>query len=341
MSKKKRPSSAARKRRVRIPRIVGVVFALIFCIGLIINFPVIGHVKEVRSALDRYDIEAVDTELAWIGDNASWLKKVPMIRDGEIWLKLNQGAYDDLEGDLAQFEDDKHRFWLFQAHLLMDQENKAQLDIQTLQSSSLRALAEGLLLAKEGNDQKASDKIRTATDSELNHDEKVLKYISLARIEMSLGDLDRAQEAWKRANELSSDYPLVVETEYDLALTSGQWGRAKELSLRLEEISGDPNRLQVLLIKKALLALTVGERQIYQETLEELGTLKDGEAYLNYLSGTELYEQGNFKEAEKNFQNSLNRGLPNPIRRDAEKALAQAKERIQAENALNQAKKQS
>lgn len=340
MAKQKRPSFAVRKRKARIRRITLVGIILLGIIGLISIFPVIGHIKEIRSALDRYDFIRLTGELAWIDENASWLKKVPMIRDGEFWLKLNQGEYEDLESKLAQFSDDKHQFWLFQVHLLMDQENKAQQDIQTLKSSSLRALAEGLLLVKEGDYQKASDKMRTAPDSKLSQDQLVLKYISISRIEMSLGNLDRAQDAWESANKLSPLYPLVVETEYDLTLVSGQWGRAKELSRQLEELPEYAKRSELFLIKKALLALTVGERQIYQQAREELGTQKNGEAYLDYLSGIEFYEQGKFKEAAENFQSALNYGLPESVQRDAENALAQAKERIQAENALNQAKKQ-
>ncbi len=340
MAKRKRASSGLRKRKASLPRIVLVVTLILLFMGLILNFPVLGHIKEVRSALDRYDVEGLSGELAWISENASWLKKVPLIRDGEIWLELNQGEYKDLEARLTQFKDDKHRFWLFQAHLLMEQENKAQQDISALQSSSLHALAEGILLAQQGDEQKASVTLQASKDSELNQEAKVLKYISLARLEMSRGDLDRAQEAWKRASEVSSNYPLVIETEYDLALVSGQWGKAKELSLQLEKFPRSSSQADVFRIKKALLALTVGERQVYQQILEELGTRENGVAYVDYLSGIELYGQGKFKEAAENFQNSLDRGLTNPIRSDAESALTQAKERTQAESALNQAKKQ-
>lgn len=340
MAKRKRASSGLRKRKASLPRLVLVLIILLFFIGLILNFPVIGHIKEVRSALDRYDIEGLSSELAWINENASWLKKVPLIRDGEIWLEVNQGEYEDLEARLTKLKDDKHQFWLFQVHLLMEQENKAQQDISALQSSPLHTLAEGILLAQQGEDQKASDTLQASKDSELNREAKVLKYISLARVEMSRGNLDKAQESWKRANEVSSNYPLVIETEYDLALVSGQWGKAKELSLQLESFPRTSSQTDVLRIKKALLALTVGERQVYQQILEEFGARENGVAYVDYLSGIELYGQGKFKEAADNFQKSLDHGLTNPIRSDAEKALTQAKERVQAEGALNQAKKQ-
>jgi hypothetical protein len=85
----------------------------------------------------------------------------------------------------------------------------------------------------------------------------------------------------------------------------------------------------------------VGERQVYQQILEELGARENGVAYVDYLSGLELYGLGKFKEAADDFQKSLDHGLTNPIRSDAESALSQAKERVKAESALNQAKKQT
>lgn len=328
-----------RKRRVRIQRVLLIGALLLGILGLIVSFPLLGHIKELRAALDRYDVTALEKELAWIDEEAAWLKKIPMIRDGEFWLQLNQGDYANLASQLALYPDDKHRFWLFQLHLRTEQESKAQQVSDGLQSSSLRSLAEGLLLARQGEDQKASDRVQAATDSDLSREEQVLKNIILARLEMSLGNQDKALEAWNRAKALSPHHPLIIETEYDLALASGQWGKAKELGRQIEEMPGFSSQPDYL-IKKALLALTVGERQIWQQTIEELSTMTNGKAYQDYLLGNELYDSGQFKEAAKHFQSALGGDLTNPIKADTEKAWAQANERVQAEAALNQARKQ-
>lgn len=337
MSKRK-GRSKGRKRRVRVLRVLFLGALLLGMLVLIGSFPFLGHIKEFRAALDRYDVTTLDEELAWINEEAAWLKKIPMIRDGEFWLQLNQGESANLATGLALYPDDKHRFWLFQLHLRTEQESKAQQDIEGLQSMSLRSLADGLLLARQGDYPKAIVRVQAAADSELSREEQILKNIILTRLEMSLRNQDKALEAWNRAKSLSPYHPLIVEAEYDLALVSGQWGKAKELGHQIEDMPGFSNQPDYL-IKKALLALTLGERQIWQQALEELGTIDNGKAYQAYLLGNELYETGQFKEAVKHFQSAIDGDIKKHIRADAEKAWAQANERIQAETALNQAKK--
>lgn len=339
MSKRK-VRSKGRKRRVRIQRVLLIGALLLGILGLIGSFPFLGHIKELRAALDRYDVTSLEKELAWIDEKAAWIKKLPIIRDGEFWLQLNQGENTNLASQLALYPDDKHRFWLFQLHLRTEEESKALLDSEGLQSFSLRSLAEGLLLARQGEYLKARDRVQAATDSELSREDQVLKNIILTRLEMSLSNQDKALEAWNRAKELSPHHPLIIETEYDLALASEQWEKAKELGRQLEGIPGFSNNPDYL-IKKALLALTIGERQMWQQTLEELSAISNGKAYQDYLLGNELYDSGQFKEAAKHFQSAVDGNLTKQFKADAEKALAQASERVQAETALNQTKKQS
>lgn len=337
---KRRGHLKIRKGRLRISRVLFVGFLLLSILGIVGNSSLISHIKEFRMAIDRYDVRVLTEEISWIEKNASWLKKIPLIRDGEFWLKLNQGQFEDLESQLAQFSDDKHRFWSFQLHLALSQEGKAQEDIEGFKSSAYRDLAQGLINVKRGNYEKGNEQVRSATDSELSRDEQVLKNISIARIEMSLQDLEKAQKAWERAEALSPLNPLVIEAEYDLALASGQWGRAQEIFPKLEALPGYEERPDFL-IKKALLALTMGERQLWEQTMEKLSSLKNGEAYRDYLLGIEYYEQGEFKQAAEYFQSSMKGSLPTIIHQDAEKAWAQSKERVEADSLLSKAKKSS
>lgn len=337
---RKRGRVKGRKKQIRVSRVLFIGVILFVILGLLGNLSLIRHLKEFRTAIDRYDTRSLAKELLWINQNASWLKKIPMVRDGELWLNLNQGQFENLDSQLAEFSDDKHRFWLFQVHLAVGQDSEAQQDIEGLQSMSLRALAKGLMEARLGNFKEGVEQVHLSIDSDLGRDEQVLKNITLARLEMSLGNLDKAQEAWEVAEALSPMNPLISETEYDLALASGQWGRAKTIVAKLEEVPGY-DQSPDFLIKRALLALTLGERQIWEQTIEKLSNIKNGNIYTDYLLGIEYYELGQFKQAAQSLESSMAGELPAAIYQDAKKAWEQATERIKAEPLLNNARKRS
>jgi tetratricopeptide (TPR) repeat protein len=332
---KKSRSPQRRKRRIRVKRVLltGVLFLCILA-----SLPVLWHVKEIRTAQDRYDFQGLQEELDWVEERTPWLKKIPLIRDSEFWLNLNQGQYEVVQNKLTHYEDDKHKFWLFQIYLLKNQEKQAQNLIQELESVSRRELAEGLFAAKVGDNHLAGEKIRLVADSELNHEEQILKNLSLTRIEMALGNLDKAEEALNKAKKLSPQYPLALATEFDLLLASGKWEAAKQLEVKLEGIPSYSERPDYL-IKKALLALTIGELEVWNRTLTHLSELENGDSYREYLTGVESYQLGKFNEAIVHLKKSLEQDLPDQFRKDAEKALAQASERLNAESALGIAKK--
>lgn len=324
-----------KKRKLRLGRvfILGIMtIAILISISL---FPVFEHIKGVRSSLDSYDVEALTTELAWFDEHAGWLKHLPLIRDGELWLKLSQGEYDGLEERLQAFGDDKHQFWLLQAHLLMGEGDKAQADLVGLESESYHALAEALIQTKTGDYSNAKKKLELAADSDLNLEERVLKAITLSRLEMAVNNYEGARAAWTLAQKMAVQHPLVIEMEWDLALAKGQWGRALELSELLKNSPGNSSRTELMLTKKALLSLTVGERLMYEEIVAQLAEQKNGEALISYLTGNDLYAQGDFKGASERLKNALMLGLPDWVRGDAENALAQAKERIEIDPVLS------
>jgi tetratricopeptide (TPR) repeat protein len=335
---KRRGSKKGRKLRLRFAKVFFFGIILISLLYLMINFTLIKHIKELRTAIDRYDNKIVTEELTWIDENASWLNKIPFIRDAGFWSRLNQGEYENIDSQLTQFSDDKHRFWLFQVHLAKDEESRAQQDLAGFNSAAYRALANGLLNIKQGKYEEGYQQIQSSAESELSRDEQVLKNISLARIEILRGNQEKAQAAWQKAKEVSPLNPLIREMEYDLALASGQWGKAKEVFLKLEENPSYSERPDFL-TKKALLALTVGERPIWEQAIEKLSKMTNGKAYIDYLLGIENYEQGQFKEAMKYFQSALAGNLPEQIQQDAEKSWIQSKERVEAELALSKVKK--
>lgn len=331
----KKKTSRLKKHRLRLGRvmIVGII-AVVLVISMSL-LPALGHIKGVRSAVDRYDVEKLAVELAWFDTHAEWLKRLPLIRDGELWLKLSLGEYDGLEERLQAFRDDKHQFWLLQVHLLLGDKEKAQAALAGLESESRHALGEALIEVYAGDHLNARKKLELTGDSGLSLEERVLKAITSARVEMALNNDKGAQAAWAEAKKLAAEHPLVQETEWDLALAEGQWGRALELSDQLTSLSGNTSRRELLLTKKALLALTVGERRVYEETVSQLTGQKNGEALISYLAGNEHYAQGDFKGASERLQNALKLGLPDAVRDDAESALKQVNERVQAELALS------
>lgn len=266
-------------------------------------------------------------------DKAGWLKVVPAIREGELWLKLNQGSYENLEADLLKYDDDTQRLWLLQLYCLQGKPKEAESILQTFKAFPLQRLAEGLLWYEEESYEEAVNVLLTINDTDLNREEQVLKNIALTRSHMAIGDLDRAQKSWRTASETSSAHPQVLATEYDLALTLGQWDRAKELSRQLV-VTDNISYTQQLLVKKAILSLVIGERERYEDTLKEIDKLEDGEACLQYLAGIEVYEHGDFVKAAEHLQGALDLGLPQFVEKDAIIALQQANERIEAENAL-------
>lgn len=332
MVRRRRLSKGVRKRR----RAMKVLLAGILLLSLLLlSIPYVKHINAYRSAIDRYDFNTLSQELAWIENKGKWLKKIPLVQEGELWLRLNQGDYENLEGELAQYEDDAHRFWLFQLYLLKAQPNNAEEVIQSFGSPALKRFSEGLLWADNEEHEKAVSTLLTISDSDLNSEERVLKSITLARSYMALGNLEQAQKSWQIAANLSSKHPMVVDTEYNLALSTGQWGRAKELSSQIIAPKDSPYTQQ-LLVKKALLALVVGDRGSYQDSLEELGKMEKGEACVNYLTGLEVYERGEFQHAVEYLQRAIDIGVPRFLENDATTALALAKERVEAEAAIKQ-----
>lgn len=328
---KRRRTPQGNKKRKRAFRLLMV--ALLFFVFILASVPYIKHISTYRNAISHYDFQIASQELTWIEEKASWLKKIPLIQEGEVWLKLNQGSYEDLEQVLAKYDDNSHRLWLFQLYLLKDQSDKAKSIIPNFDSPAYTKLSEGLLWADQEDYEKAVNALLTINDGDLALGEQVMKNIALARSYMAQGKFEQARRFWQVAAGLSSNHPLVVETEYDLALSSGQWGRAKELSNQLSTDFDNPYKEQ-LLVKKALLALVVGDRTSYQESLKELETKENGEAYTRYFKGLEMYERGEFASAMEDIQGALELGLPSFLEVDASQALAQVKERVEAERAL-------
>lgn len=329
LKRKKIPHRNERKKRVLQILLSGILILLLLFAGL----PYFQHVGAYRGAVDRYDFAALTQELAWIEKNAAWLKKLPFIAEGELWLKLNQGEYEAIESELVRHEDDGHRFWLFQLYLLKDRPDEAEKVIAVLDNPALQKLAQGMLWGKGEEHEKAVNTLLSISEGDLNSEDRVLKNIALSRSYLALGKLEQAQKSWQMAAEISSTHPLVSETEYDLALFTGQWGKAKELSSQSSPVQATSYGEQVL-VKKALLALVIGDREGYENTLKALEAKENGEACIQYLTGVKAYERGEFAQAAEYLDGAIQMGLPGFIEKDAAQALAQAKERIEAEGAL-------
>ena len=320
------------RKRIRKNRTGRNLLIIIFLlVGLVAYFaPTLQHLNNYNSALKDYDFQTVAEELTWIEKKASWLKLLPFVEDGELWLKLNLGEGQSIESQLKESDKESHKLWLFQYYSSQGELEKAQAVSQSLQSLGLKRLSEGLLLIQEGKYDEGAAILYTIGNSDLDTEEYIFLQIALARSEMALGNLAKAQRTWQLAEEKAPLHPLVKATEVDLALVTGQWSLAQEKIEELRPLQEDSPYTTYLLVKKALLSLVLGEKENFQNTLGKLEGLPHGEGCQLYLKGIEAYGNEDFPQAVEYLESALEKEMPKYLMRDAEVALSQASERVQA-----------
>lgn len=290
------------------------------------------HLFQIRSAQDRFDMNKIANERTWVKANAPWLVKVPLVEDSFIWLALNQGeTLKDQE--LLEHADDKHRLWLLQLKLQQGQYSEASQILPMISSSVTQLLGKGLIEMAQGNYGTALVQLNAVSDSQLTKEDKLLKNLALSRCLLAQGDEEGAKKEWEKAKALAPAHPLVLEEEFDLALVNADWKEAERLSIQIEQLPGNERNLNFQ-TKKALLYLTLRQTAQWEEVLESLSQSSEGVVYQMYLLGVQKYQDGEWKTSQDLLEKSLAGELSPAIRSDANQALKQLSERIDADTAL-------
>ena len=317
-----------RKRRLRSRNIF---FLVIIILTILLALPG-WHILKLRSAQDRFDLLQVNTELSWFERKAPWLKKVPLIRDSALWLALNQGE-DLSDQDVLIQQDDKHRLWLIQVKLQKNKIVEANQVLTAVSSASIQNLGQALIDLVQEKYDASSQKLNAIADSKLTKEEKVLKMLALSRCWMGQENEAEAQKEWDKAHNIAPTHPLVLKAEFDLALMHSDWQKAEQLISQLELLPGYAHNSEFQ-TKKALLYLTLGENSQWENILNNLDQTPEGKPYKAYLLGVKNYQTENWKLSQANLKEALTGQISSAVRQDAEKALEQVNERLNAEAQL-------
>ena len=324
-----------RGSRLKLRLGAGLMFIVIIITFITLSSLVI-HISKLNTAKNNFDIPTVKQELDWFKKKASWMRYFPLIRDGEFWLKLNLGQTDSLEPELSRFQDDKHLFWLLQLKLQKNDIEGAKADLKKIKSTALTHLAEALLAVAQSKYEKAQEIINKmdAQSQKLSLNDQVLKDLTLSRTEMILGNQTAAKQALERAGKIAPNHPAVLRVNFDMALWSGDWKNAWEISRRLETLSWwSPDTL--FLVQKGILALHIGENSAFEEVLEMLNELPGGSGYRSYLLGIRYLSRGDLVQGKAYLEIALKGGIVGQVKFDAEQALNQVQKRQSAQPALN------
>lgn len=318
-------------KRKRRPRPRNILFLFIITLTILLAVPG-WHILKLRSAQDRFDLLQVDTELSWFELKAPWFKKIPLIRDSVLWLALNQGE-DLSDQDIMIQQDDKHRLWLIQVKLQKNKIPEANQVLSTVSSASIQNLGQALIDLVQGKYDVSSQKLNAIMDSKLTKEEKVLKILALSRCWLGQGNGAEAQKEWDKAHNIAPAHPLVIKEEFDLALMHSDWKKAEQLISQLEVLPGYAHNPEFQ-TKKALLYLTLEENSQWEAILNNFNQTPDGKPYKAYLLGVKNYQAGDWKLSQANLKEALTGQISSAVRQDAEKALEQVNERLDAEAQL-------
>ncbi len=302
---------------------------------LTISFlPLLIHISKLSQAQQKFDYKAVGVELEWIKSHYPWTYSLPKIADIDLWLKLNQGEGLNIKDKLSKFKDDKHLFWYFQLELSQGNIDSAGNTLERISDRKLRILGQALLEMARGNIAQAKlllESTQIEWDS-LNPHLKVLRFTTLAHIDLILEDYENAQVNINNASSLESENPIVIGSAYYLAVMTKNWREVERLSTMIQPEKLD--RDLIFLISMGLVAIQKQDSLLLEKTIQNLKSLDNGLAYVSYLQGIKLLSADNLKDGIEKLDTAIQLGLDGMIKKDAEIAKLQAEKRLQAENAL-------
>lgn len=280
------------------------------------------NVSEVKTILESYD------EQGWISNNIGWIK------DARLWLGMNLGD-QDLTSKLTQYQDDRHRFWLFLLDVQKGDISAAQIILDSLNSSSQHQLGLGIMSLASGNSEE-SKRLLTDPETEWNklssHDQ-ALRYLTLAQVAMAVGDQTTAHSELTAAEKIEPNNPACQSLNFDLAIIDGQRAKALELSKVIDGQTWRPKN-KLYETKMAVLAIGDNDEQRLANSLLTLKELPQGNLYIDYVKGILAIKKGQLQEGKTLLEGAIKNGLDGGIKTDAQLALDQIKERLDAEQTL-------
>ncbi|SHH88422.1 hypothetical protein SAMN02746098_01677 [Desulfosporosinus lacus DSM 15449] len=300
--------------------------------------PFVWRMQQLKHAKSVYDVQKVQEELHWIEKNAALLKNLEIVKDTNLWLALNVGSKGLDESKLASYQDRKHQFWLYLFYLQEGKLSSAQNVLAKMSDSSLISLGKGLMSISKGDAQQ-SQRLLTDTNMDwktLSIDEQTLRHLTLAQAAIIGGDLHTAQTELKAAQQLNPYNPACLSMAFNVAIEEEQWSKALELSQLIDAQTWRPANT-LFETKKAILAIYQGDKLSLSNILASLKELPHGDAYITYVNGIRVLEEGKLEEGKDLLERSIKDGLEGQLNVDAQKALNQINERLKADKSLRAA----
>ena len=324
---KQRKRSLRRRRQTTF-------LALILIIIMLTISPFVWRMDRLRRAEYSYDIQKVQEELQWWEMHGGFLNKLKMIRDVSLWYDLNIGG-DNLEVKLAEYQDEKHQFWLFLLNLQNGKMKEAQNILNFMDKTLMGKLGNGLMLMAKGDVEESSQLLG---DTELEwktmpKHAQALRHLTLAQAGMIMGDHQLTQTELDSAMRLDPNNPLCLSLAFDIALEERQWTKAQELSLLIVAQTWRPKNT-LFETKKALLAIHENNLQELSNSFFILAELPRGDASINYVKGVHALSKGQLQEGRSLLEQALKSGLEGGLESDAQKSLDQVIARQNAEQSL-------
>ncbi|MHB1406002.1 MAG: tetratricopeptide repeat protein [Desulfitobacteriaceae bacterium] len=325
LSKNRENGKQKKRSRPKIKPRFYLILAIIL-IGILTS-PLLWHLSRITRAQSDFDFDSVATEIAWVDQHAPILNRWASFRDAKLWLRLNQGPREGLKQELALYQDDRHRLWLFQLLLQEGSNMEAEGVMAEFSSETTKALAQGLMALAIKDFRYAQGLLQALTG--LSEKEETIRNLALAQAHLSLHEPEQAKPELKAALKAEPQNPAARMLEFNLSLAQGEWTRALELSAELDH---DLSPTPIYLVQKGLLQLRQGT--LDQDIITNLGSLPQGKSYANYLEGIKRLNQGRLGEGKTSLELALALGLPGQLRADAESALKQTNDRLRAEDTL-------
>lgn len=298
--------------------------------------PFAWHMNKLALAVGDYQVDKARNEIAWFNRYGGVLNRLPVVRDYTLWLRLvtadEQSLGSSLVQTLAQYRDDKHRFWLFLWEMKQGDLGQAQQVLVRISEPPRKNLGQAILALAQGETAQAKEAL-AAGPRGLSRGEEALWHLAWVEVAMRTGAHSKAVAELRAAEKLGPQNPAYLDTAYAHAIWSGDWAAAKKISQTIDAQTWRPlNRYY--LVTNALLAI---QRQDYPEVQNLLGKLNDqtgSDKYLDYIQGIFSLSQGDVAMGKAWLDKALQAGLDGQFKEDAARALSQIEERLAADKHL-------
>lgn len=323
------------KRRKRSPKRRQTTFflSLMFIVIIIIG-PILWHMERLRKADTDYNVQEVQVQLQWLDVHGGLFNRLGLIKDAKLRLELNVGS-KDLELKLAEYQDEKHQFWLFLLNLQEGKLTEAQNVIGQFANTPLGQLGQGLISLSKGN---ADESRRLLADGEIDWQslplkEQSLRHLILTQAAIMLGDDQLTRAEFRAAQQLEPNNPACLSVGFDVALAQGQSAKALELSHLIDAQTWRPKN-SLFETKKAVLAFHENDLTGLSVSLSALKELHQGDACIYYVNAIQALGKGQLQEGKDLLERALKSGLDDGLKADAQRALEQVAARQKAEPLL-------